>query len=197
MVFTDYDPIRQTVSQMVHYPYGWLLTTDFIAVSVWLFILCAKLYFTYARTNITKFSCLLLLFTAFGFLLIALFPTSIEGTAKNATAIVHECSARTVSILFPGACTLLLPQLVKVKEHRLLAIYTAVTALFGFVLVIVCALIIFKGGHTLGLFERLLMGNALVWGLVVDIRLFPTNFSLHLPERPGKKLFNRQDFSHL
>ena len=173
LVFKDYDPIRQTVSQMVHYPYGWILTTDFIVVSVWLLILSVKFYFTYARKSITKISSVFLLLSAVGFLLIALFPTSMEGTVKNIYANVHEYTARMVSILFPIACALLLPQLFCDREHRFLAKYTAVTAIFGLALVIICAVVIITGGNTLGLFERLLMANALVWGLVTSIRLFP------------------------
>jgi hypothetical protein len=176
MVLKDYDPIQQTVSQMVHYPYGWILTTDFLVVSVWLLILSAKFYFSYAQRNMTKFSALLLVLTACCFFLIALFPTNLEGTVKNPTAVVHESAARIASILFPVACVSLLPQMVRDRKHRYLAIYTTTTAIFGFLLVAVCAAIVFSGGHTLGIFERLLMTNALVWGLVVSIRLFPIHY---------------------
>ncbi len=173
LVFKDYDPIRQTVSQMIHYPYGWILTTDFIVVSVWLLIIAVKFYTTYARRNITKLSSVFLLLSAVGFLLIALFPTNIEGTVKNIYASIHENTARAVSILFPISCSLLLPQLFHDREHKYLAVYTAVTTIFGLALVIICAVVIYNGGNTLGLFERLLMANALVWGLVASIRLFP------------------------
>ncbi len=173
LVFKDYDPIRQTVSQMVHYPYGWILTTDFIVVSVWLIILSVKFYFTFATRNFTKLSAVFLLLSAVGFLLIALFPTSVEGTVKNTFASIHENAARGVSILFPISCSLLLPQLFHEREHKYMAVYTTVTTIFGLALVIICAVIIYNGGNTLGLFERLLMANALVWGLVASIRLFP------------------------
>jgi|GEM_PF-6250745 len=183
LAFKDYDPVKQTVSQMVHYPYGWLLTTDFVVVSLWLVLMAVKFYFTYARRQLSKISGALLMFAAFGFLLIALFPTNMEGAVRNAPAVVHEYAARTVSVLFPVACALLLPQLFAEKKQRGLAIYTAVTAVIGIVLVIICAAVIYRDGETLGLFERLLMANALLWGLVAGVRLFPVVHSSTSPAR--------------
>lgn len=173
LVLPDYNPVQQTVSQMVHYPHGWLLTTDFVVLAVWLIVLADKFYFVFARQKTTKIAGLILFLTAIGFILIAIFPTNPEGTTRNTAAQIHEQAARGISILFPVACLALLPQLCIGGQHRRLAIYTLFTAIAGLVFVVLCATVILGEGATLGLSERLLIANALIWGLVVGHKLFP------------------------
>ena len=40
----EYNPVKQTISQLVLYPYGWLQATDFLVLGIWLLLLAVKFY---------------------------------------------------------------------------------------------------------------------------------------------------------
>jgi hypothetical protein len=167
----DYNPVKQTISQLVYYPQGWLQTTDFVVLGIWLILLALKCYANFATRTTTKIAAILLGFLAVGFLIIAICPTTFPGKELTARGLIHEKTAEAICGLFPFICCLLIPEL-KVKHywHKLVK-YTFVTAAIGFVLGILGGLIIVRGIPTMGFIERLIFLNAVIWLVVIGVTI--------------------------
>ncbi len=178
-----YNPVEQTVSQLVHYPAGWLQTTDFVVLGVWLLILTVRFFVDFPRATATRIGTLVTMPIGAGFFIIAACPTNAPDTAKVGVALVHEQTARSVSVLFPIASGLMGVAFKHHADWKKFASYTFVTAGTGFVMVAACAVVIATDSPLLGLFERLLMANALLWGLVVSIQMWRIQWAQQQQQR--------------
>jgi hypothetical membrane protein len=105
----EYNPVKQTISQLVLYPYGWLQAADFLVLGVWLLLLAVKLYFDFTHKLTTKIAVLALTLLGIGFFLITAFPTNLPGSEMTIRAKIHEKIAQLLCGLFPIACCLMIP----------------------------------------------------------------------------------------
>lgn len=165
----DYNPVKQTISQLVHYPHGWLQTVDFLVLGVWLVLFAAKVHSDFAHRVTTKIAVLTLVLLGIGFFMIAIFPTNFPGSDKTVESLIHEKIAQFVCILFPISCSLLIPEFRASFYWKRLVSYTIVTAIIGFILTGVGAVIIVTGAPLLGILERLIMLNAVIWLEVIGV----------------------------
>lgn len=104
----NYDWVRQTISQLVWGSAGWLQTFAFILFALCLAMLAGGLSWHWRG----KFACWFsigLMLLAFGFLLIACFPTDHPGF-RTAIGIWHQQVTRGAILLFV-LCTMLSPVL--------------------------------------------------------------------------------------
>jgi hypothetical protein len=104
----NYDWVRQTISQLVWGSVGWLQTVSFILFAFCLAILAGGLTWHW-RGKSARWLSFGLLLLAFGFLLIACFPTDYPGF-RTAIGIWHQQVTRSAILLFV-LCAMLSPVL--------------------------------------------------------------------------------------
>jgi hypothetical protein len=171
-----YDPIEQTISQLVYYHYGWLQIIDFVVLSVWIVVFAVKFYSELNHRLTTKIAVLTFILTGIGFLLITIFPTHYPGSEKTLQSFVHERVAQSICILFPISCSLLIPEFRANLYWRRLSAYNIVTAITGLVLIIGGVTIMLTDLPFLGILERLIMLNAVIWLGIVGGCMLPQRF---------------------
>jgi hypothetical membrane protein len=165
----DYNPIKQTISQLVLYPYGWLQSTDFVVLGIWLILLAVKFYSGFSRKISTKIGALTLILFGIGFFLITIFPTNFPGNEMTLKAMIHEKTAQSICALFPISCALMIPEFKANRYWKKLTNYTLVTALIGLALVILGAVVTLRDAPLLGIIERLIFSNAVIWLVVIGV----------------------------
>ena len=167
----NYNPVKQTISQLVLYPYGWLQVTDFLVLGIWLLLFAVKFYSNFKHKLTTKIATLTFALFGIGFFLITIFPTNLPGNEITLRAMVHEKTAQLICALFPFACCLMIPEF-KVNHYwKKLANYTLVTAVTGFILGILGAVITVTDAPLLGIIERLIFLNAVIWLVVIGLNM--------------------------
>lgn len=167
----DYNPVKQTISELVYYPQGWLLATIFTILGIWLALLSLKCYASYAHKTTTKIAALLIAVLALGFFTIAICPTNIPGKELTLIGLIHEKTAQMICSLLPVICVLMIPEFKTNKYWRKLTVFTKLTALTGLVLGIIGALIVMTNTPLLGIIERLIFLNAAIWFIVIGINI--------------------------
>ena len=168
----DYNPVKQTISELVYYPQGWLQTTDFIALGAWLVLLAIRFNAEFARRITTRIAIMIIGFIGLDFFVIAAFPTAYMGAEKTLTGEIHEKAAQIICLLFPVLCCLIAREF-KVRNYwKKLAVFTELTAVAGFILAVIGAVVMVNDAAGLGLIERLIMLNAIIWFVVVGIHLY-------------------------
>ena len=175
----DYNPVKQTISELVYYPQGWLQATDFIILGIWLTLLALKCYASFARKTTTKIAAILFSVLALGFFTIAICPTNIPGKELTVRGLIHERTAQMICGLFPVICSLMIPEFKANKNWNKLIIYTEITALIGLVLGITGAAIMITDAPYLGIIERLIFLNAVIWLVIVGVNI--------ILQKPGKQ----------
>jgi hypothetical protein len=165
----DYNPVKQTISQLVHYPHGWFQTTDFLVLGVWLFIFAIKFYSAFTHKLTTKIAVFTIILLGVGFFLITIFPTNFPGSEKTIESTIHEKTAQLICTLFPICCCLMIPEFKANQYWKRFVTYTMVTAIIGFGLIGIGAVITIKDAPFLGLLERIIMLNAVIWLEVIVV----------------------------
>jgi Protein of unknown function (DUF998) len=174
----DYNPVKQTISQLVYYPQGWLQATDFLILGIWLVLLALKCYANFAHKTTTKIAALLFAALAVGFFIIAICPTNIPGKELTTRGLIHEKTAQMICGLFPVICWLMIPEFKANRNWKKLTTYTVVTAFIGLAFGITGAWIMIKNAPYLGIIERLIFLNAVIWLVVIGINI--------ILQKPGK-----------
>ena len=170
ILYPGYNLFRQTVSQLVLGPYGWIQTVDFFIVGLLVIAFASGLCSSVQNRRGFRAGIGILFFVGFGTFLLGFFPTESQGTAATAQLTVHLGITSAVIGLFPFACFLLAPSFKADPHWKSLFVYTIATGVLGISLVI-GTMRLPTDWTFFGIYERMLLANGLIWIEVLGIRL--------------------------
>ena len=162
-----YSLVRDSVSSLALTDLGWLQSICFLAMGVLLEIFVAGLFFNLRRARGFYGGIVLLALCAFVLLLIATFHMDAPGTPPTIDGTVHTIASYSLGLLFPIAVLSLSPSFKKTPNWKGVFVYTLVAGILGFGLILGAIFGDQRGWF--GLYERIVILNALVWVEVVAI----------------------------
>jgi MFS family permease len=161
-----YSPIRDSVSSFALTSLGWLQTICFLVMGLLLEIFVAGLFFNIRRASAFHAGIVLLALCGFVLMLIAAFHMDHPG-APRIDGTIHTISSYGLGLLFPIAILLLAPSFKRTPNWKGIFIYTLIASVLGFALIVGAIFGDQRGWF--GLYERIIILNALVWVEVVAI----------------------------
>jgi chromate transport protein ChrA len=161
-----YSPIRDSVSSFALTSLGWLQTICFLAMGLLWEIFTAGLYFTIRRARGFHVGIVLFALCGFVLMLIAAFHMAHTG-APRIDGTIHNAASYGLGLLFPIAILLLAPSLKNTPNWKNIFIYTIIAGILAFALIMGALFAEQRGWF--GLYERIIILNALVWVEVVAI----------------------------
>ncbi|MFC2047897.1 DUF998 domain-containing protein [Chloroflexota bacterium] len=167
---TTYDFIRDSISSLALTPMGWVQTIGFLSIGLLVEIFTAGLLLNIRRRFGFGLGVGLLACFGFGLLLIGAFQTDPVGGLRTIEGTIHEVTAAAILWLFPIAILLLLPSLRNDPYWQGMFPYTIVTSMFALTLAM-GQLFLPAQFSCFGLYERVLVANAVIWVEVAAIRL--------------------------
>jgi hypothetical membrane protein len=170
-----YSPIRQSISSLALTSMGWIQTIGFMLIGLMIESFTAGLYLNIKRRRGFGFGTTLLAFFGFGMLVLGTFHTRAVGAPATFSSRVHAVAADSVLGLFPVALTLMLTSIKNDKRWRRMFNYTVVTAIIAVALA-ACYPFLPKGFQFFGLYERLMVLNAITWLGTFAVRLLILSF---------------------
>jgi len=163
-----YSPVRDSVSSLALTPIGWLQSICFLATGLLLEIFVAGLFFNIRRARGFHAGIVLLAICGFVLLLIAAFHMDHPG-APPIDGIIHTIASYGLGLLFPVAILSLTPSLKSTPNWKNIFVYTPAAGILAFGLIIGAFFTDQTGWF--GLYERIIILNALVWIEVVAMHL--------------------------
>ncbi len=162
-----YSLVRDSVSSLALTGIGWLQSICFLAMGLLLVIFAAGLFFNIRRAR--GFYAGIVLFALCGFVLmsIATFHMDAPGGSRTTAGIIHTIASYGLGLLFPIAILSLAPSFKSTPNWRVIFIYTLIAGALAFALIL-GALFAEQPGW-FGLYERIIILNALVWVEAVAI----------------------------
>jgi MFS family permease len=176
----SYSPVRDTVSSLALTSIGWLQSICFLAMALLLEIFVAGLFFNLRRARGFHAGIILLALCGFVLMLIATFHMRAPGGPHTIDGTIHTIASYGLGLLFPIAILSLAPSLKGTPHWKNIFVYTTIAGILAFGL-IVGAFFAEQTGW-FGLYERIIILNALIWVEVVAIHF------LRLLLRPESKL---------
>jgi len=161
-----YSPIRDSVSSFALTSLGWLQTICFLAMGLLLVIFVAGLYFNIRRARGFHAGITLLALCGFVLMLIAAFHMDHQG-APPIDGRIHAIASYGLGLLFPIAILSLAPSFKSTPNWKGTFVYTLIAGVLAFGLII--GAIFGNQRGWFGLYERLIILNALVWVEVVAV----------------------------
>jgi MFS family permease len=161
-----YSPIRDSVSSLALTRVGWLQSICFLAMALLLEIFVAGLFFNIHRARGFRAGIGLLAFEGFVLMLIATFHMDHPG-APPIDGTIHTLASYGLGLLFPIAILLLAPSFKSTPNWKNIFVYTLIAGVLAFGLIIGAFFTEQTGWF--GLYERIIILNALVWVEVVAI----------------------------
>ena len=165
-----YSLVSHSISSLALTRLGWLQTIGFLAIGLLVEVFVAGLLFNIRGVRGFHFSIGLLVFFGFGLLLIGAFRTDPVGAETTIEGAIHGATANTVFWLFPVTILLLAPSLRNDPNWRNIFIYTVVAGISALVFAVVLGFLKDKISW-FGLYERILVGNMIIWVEVTAIKL--------------------------
>jgi len=162
-----YSLVRDSVSSLALTPIGWLQSICFLAMGLLLEIFVVGLFFNIRRARGFHASIGLLALCGFVLMLIATFHMDAPGGPRTIAGIIHTISSYGLGLLFPIAILSLAPSLKSTPNWKNIFVYTLVAGVLAFALIIGAFFTEQTGWF--GLYERIIIVNALVWVEVVAI----------------------------
>jgi len=161
-----YSPIRDSVSSFALTSLGWLQSICFLAMGTLLVIFVGGLYFNMRRARGFQAGITLLALCGFVLMLIATFHMDHPG-GPLIDGIIHTIASYGLGLLFPIAILSLSVSIKGTPNWGGIFIYTLIAGILAFGLIIGA----FFGNQRgwFGLYERIIILNALVWVEVVAI----------------------------
>jgi hypothetical protein len=166
-----YSPIRDTVSSLALTSIGWLQTICFLAMGLLLEIFVVGLFFNIHRAHGFHAGIVFLALCGFVLMMIAAFHMDRPG-ATTIDGTIHGITSYGLGLLFPVAVLLLAPSLKRTPDWKNIFVYTIVAGALALALILGALLGNQRGWF--GLYERIVILNALVWVEVVAIHLLRT-----------------------
>jgi MFS family permease len=161
-----YSPIRDSVSSFALTSLGWLQSICFLAMGTLLVIFVGGLYFSIRRARGFHAGITLLALCGFVLMLIATFHMDHTG-APPIDGIIHTIASYGLGLLFPIAILSLAPSFKSTPKWIGIFIYTLIASVLAFGLIVGAIFGDQRGWF--GLYERIIILNALVWVEVVAI----------------------------
>ena len=165
-----YNFIRDSISSLALTSLGWIQTIGFLVIGLLVEIFTAGLFLNIHGKRGFGLSIGLLVCFGFGLLLIGAFRTDPVGASHTIEGIIHIIASFAVFWFFPIAISLLLPSLKNDPYWRGMFLYTIVTCMLALALA-VGRLFLPVRLSWFGLYERILVANAVIWIEVAAIRL--------------------------
>jgi MFS family permease len=162
-----YSPIRDSVSSLALTRVGWLQSICFLAMGLLLEIFVAGLFFNIHRARGFYAGIVLLAFEGFVLMLIATFHMDAPEAQRTTAGVIHTIASYGLGLLFPIAILLLSPSFKSTPNWKNIFVYTLIAGVLAFGLIIGAFFTEQRGWF--GLYERIIIGNALVWVEVVAI----------------------------
>jgi MFS family permease len=164
---TGYSLVSNSVSSLALEPIGWLQSICFLAMGLLLEIFVAGLFFNIRRAKGFHAGIVLLALCGFVLMLIAAFHMDAPGGPRTTDGIIHTIASYGLGLLFPIAILSLAPSLKSTPNWRNIFIYTLIAGVLAFGLII--GAIFGDQSGWFGLYERIIILNALIWVEVVAI----------------------------
>ncbi|MEA1872682.1 MAG: DUF998 domain-containing protein [Chloroflexota bacterium] len=162
-----YSPVRDSVSSLALTGVGWLQSICFLAMGLLLEIFVAGLFFNIRRARGFHAGIVLLALCGFVLLLIAAFHMDAPGTPRTTAGIIHTIASYGLGLLFPIAILSLAPSLKNTPNWKNIFVYTLIAGVLALALIMGALFAEQRGWF--GLYERIIILNALVWVEVVAV----------------------------
>jgi len=162
-----YSLISDSVSSLALTGIGWLQSICFLAMGLLLVIFVAGLFFNIHRARGFHAGIVLLAFCGFVLMLIAAFRMDAPGGSRTTAGIIHTISSYGLGLLFPIAILSLAPSFKSTPNWKNIFVYTLIAGILAFGLIIGAFFTEQTGWF--GLYERIVILNALVWVEVLAI----------------------------
>jgi len=174
-----YSPIRDSVSSLALTSVGWLQTICFLAMGLLLEFFVAGLFFNIRRARAFHAGIILLAFEGFVLTLIAAFHMDHSG-ATTIDGTIHTIASYGLGLLFPIAILTLAPSFKSTPNWKNIFVYTLIAGILALALILGALFGDQRGWF--GLYERIIILNALVWVEVVAIHFL--RFLLRQESKP-------------
>jgi len=161
-----YSPIRDSVSSLALTRVGWLQSICFLAMGLLLEIFVAGLFSNIRRARGFYAGIGFLAFEGFVLMLIATFHMDHPG-APPIDGTIHTLASYGLGLLFPIAILLLSPSFKSTPNWKNIFVYTLIAGVLALALII--GAFVTEQTGWFGLYERIIILNALVWVEVVAI----------------------------
>jgi len=161
-----YSPVRDSVSSLALTSIGWLQSICFLAMGLLLVIFVAGLFFNIRRARGFHAGIVLLALCGFVLMLIATFHMDHSG-APPIDGTIHTIASYGLGLLFPIAILSLAPSLKSTPNWKGIFVYTLIAGVLALALILGALLAEQRGWF--GLYERIIIGNGLVWVEIVAI----------------------------
>ena len=161
-----YSLVRNSVSSLALTNIGWLQSICFLAMGLLLEIFVAGLFFNIRRARGFHAGIVLLALCGFVLMLIAAFHMDHPG-APPIDGTIHTIASYGLGLLFPIAILSLAPSLKSTPNWKNIFIYTLIAGILALALIMGALFAEQRGWF--GLYERIIILNALVWVEVVAI----------------------------
>jgi len=161
-----YSLVRDSVSSLALTSIGWLQSICFLAMGLLLEIFVAGLFFNLRRARGFHVGIGLLALCGFVLMLIATFHMDHSG-APPVDGTIHTIASYGLGLLFPIAILSLTPSLKNTSNWKNIFIYTLIAGVLALALILGALLAEQRGWF--GLYERIIILNALIWVEVVAI----------------------------
>lgn len=172
IIVRGYNWISQTISELALSSDGWLETAALSILGISVGALAVTLYFGLPRTKVTRVAFILLIVIGLALLLTGVFPTNNLNDGVNAPALIHSWAVRLIAVLFPVVCFLLAYAFRSDSRLKVIYPYTVVAGAIGLALDFMSLAFPLESLHYyVGIYERILAINGLVWFEVVAIKV--------------------------
>ena len=165
-----YSLIKDSISALGLTSLGWIQTIGFVVFGLLVEIFTAGLFLNIRRKHLFDVGIGLLTFFGFGLAMIGLFRTDPIGGLPTWSGRIHVWAAYSVLGLFPVSLAMLLSSIRDDPNWRGLYHYTVVTGVLALGMA-VGRLFLPSNINWFGIYERILVGNVIIWVEVYAIRL--------------------------
>jgi hypothetical protein len=165
----NYSPIRDSISSLALRPIGWLQSICFLAMGLLLEIFVAGLFFNIRRARGFHAGIGLLALCGFVLMLIAAFRMDAPEAQRTIQGMIHTIASYGLGLLFPIAILSLTPSLKSTPNWKNIFVYTLIAGILALALIIGAFFTDQTGWF--GLYERIIVANAIIWVEVVAVHL--------------------------
>ncbi len=171
----QYSLVHDSISALALTSIGWIQTTGFMLIGLLIEAFTAGLFLNIKRRRGFGFGIALLAFFGFGMVVLGVFHINAVGTPATFYSRIHITAAYSVLGLFPVALALMFSSIKNDPRWHALFPYTVGAAVLALT-VAVGRLFLPAGFSWFGLYERVMVLNAISWLEVFAIRLLRMSF---------------------
>jgi hypothetical membrane protein len=179
---SSYSIVRDSISSLALTPIGWLQSIGFLAMGLLEVILVVGLFFNIRKARGFHAGIGLLIICGFALLLIGAFRMDPTDTPRSIEGITHTVASYSLGLLFPMSILSLAPSLKSDPDWRNVFVYTLIAGILALALIL-GALFGDQPGW-FGLYERIIVLNAIVWVEVAAVHLLRLSLRPTTQARP-------------